>query len=453
VTDPPDVAIAILTGVARAAFTSELAQTLAPGLLERFVRYVRIDTQSRRDRTRSPSTSGQLELGRLLVGELRELGLDDSSQDENGYVMATVPATRPDGGAGAPVIGLLAHLDTSPDAPGAGVEPIVHREYGGDVLELPRAGTRLDPRAMPELRNKVGHDIVTGSGDTLLGADDKAGVAAIMTAVAHLVAHGDLPRPTLRVCFTPDEEIGHGATLFDVERFGALCAYTIDGSELGELQDETFSGDEVILTVRGVDAHPGHANGRLVNALRLAARIVSALPADRLAPETTAGRDGYIHPYELTGTAASAVIRAIVRDFDDEALAQHVALLERTAQEVVAAEPRAQLAIEVHRQYRNMERYLRAVPYATAVAEAAIRAEGIEPLLQPIRGGTDGSRLSEMGLPTPNIFTGGHEFHSPREWASVQDMAAAAATIVRLAAQWTHPEAFGAPLTSERAAK
>ena len=421
-----------------ASYTSELAQELAPDVLARFLRYVQIDTQSRRDRSSSPSTPGQLDLGRLLVDELREAGLDDARLDDNGYVVATLAGAGGNGGTGdARAIGLIAHMDTSPDAPGKGVEPIVHRKYDGGTLSLPRAGTVLDPAAMPELTGSVGHDIITTSGDTLLGADDKAGVAEIMAAVAFLAAHPDLPRPTLRVSFTPDEEIGEGATLFDIERFGARCAYTLDGSDLGELQDETFSALEVILTVRGVEVHPGFANGKMVNALRLAARIVAALPSDTLTPETTAEREGFIHPYEITGDAGQAQVRFILRDFDDDALERYRELLERTAREVVAAEPRARLEFEVREQYRNMRRFLSPVPKVTAAAEAAIRAEGIEPIRQPIRGGTDGSRLSEMGLPTPNIFTGGHEYHSAREWASLQEMAAAAAVVVRLAEVWS----------------
>jgi tripeptide aminopeptidase len=414
-----------------ASYTSELAEELAEDVLKRFLRYVRIDTQSRRDRTSSPSTPGQLELGRVLVDELREAGLEDASLDENGYVVATLP------GGDGDAIGLIAHMDTSPDAPGRGVEPIVHRAYDGGVLELPREGTVLDPAAIPELTGKVGHDIVTGSGDTLLGADDKAGVAEIMAAVAYMAAHPELPRPTLRIAFTPDEEVGAGASLFDIERFGARCAYTLDGSELGELTDETFSAFEVTLTVRGVEVHPGQATGKMVNALRLAARIVAALPADTLTPETTGGRDGFIHPHELTGTPAKATLRLIVRDFDDEQLDRHLALLKRVAREVVDAEPRARLEVDVREQYRNMSRVLRQVPEVTDAAEAAIQAEGIDPIRQPIRGGTDGSVLSAMGLPTPNIFTGGHEYHSVREWASVQDMASAAAVVVRLAEVWS----------------
>jgi tripeptide aminopeptidase len=414
-------------------YTSELAESLAPGLLARFQRYVRIDTQSTRDRTGSPSTPGQLELGRMLAGELADARLADAELDENGYVTATL-AGNIDGDR---VIGLIAHMDTSPDAPGAGVEPIVHRAYDGGVLELPRAGTRLEPARMPELADKRGHDIVTASGDTLLGADDKAGVAEIVTAVAHLAAHPELPRPTLRIAFTPDEEIGEGATLFDIERFGALCAYTLDGSALGELQDETFAAYEAIATVWGVDVHPGQATGKLVNALRLAAQIVAALPEQGLTPETTSGREGFIHPYSLTGTPAQAEVRVILRDFDEDRLAEHVSLFQRTARDVVGHQPRAELALGLRRQYRNMREYLAPVPYVADAAAEAIRAEGIEPVRLPIRGGTDGSRLSEMGLPTPNIFTGGHEYHSVREWASVQEMAAAAATIVHLAEVWT----------------
>jgi tripeptide aminopeptidase len=417
------------------SYTSPLAKSLAPDVLARFLRYVRIDTQSRRDRTSSPSTPGQLELGRVLVAELEEAGLDDVHLDENGYVRGTLGGNGSNGDDD--VIGLIAHMDTSPDAPGHGVEPIVHRAYRGGVIELPRDGTVLDPAAMPELADKVGHDIVTGSGDTLLGADDKAGVAEIMAGVAHLAAHPELPRPNLRVVFTPDEEIGEGATLFDVERFGARCAYTLDGSDIGELQDETFSAASAVLTIRGIEVHPGQATGKLVNALRLAAQVVAALPSATLTPETTKGREGFIHPHEISGTPGKAEVSFILRDFDDDLLKNHVGLLERTAEQVAATEPRAQIELTVRDQYHNMYRALSAVPEVTDAAEAAIRAEGIDPIRRPIRGGTDGSMLSEMGLPTPNIFTGGHEYHSAREWASVQDMAAAAAVVVRLAEVWS----------------
>src|SRR3954468_9432282 len=302
-------------------FTSPLAEQLAPELLDRFLRYVRVATQSARGpRAQSPSTPGQLDLGCMLAAELRAIGLDDAFLDDNGYVVATLPATIED----PPVIGLVAHVDTAPDAPGAGVEPIVHRNYDGGELRLPREGTIVGPHP-----HAAGHDIVTTSGDTLLGADDKAGVAEIMTAVAHLAAHPELPRPTLRVCFTPDEEIGEGATLFDVERFGAVCAYTLDGSDVGELQDETFAAEQVTVTIHGVDAHPGYATDKLVNATRIAAEIVAGLPRE-LTPERTAGREGFIHVFELEGSSGSATVRAIVRDFDDDKLHAHTELLRKT---------------------------------------------------------------------------------------------------------------------------
>ena len=417
-----------------APFTSPLAEALAPELLERFLRYVRVDTQSARNRTESPSTPGQLDLARMLAGELEAIGLEGVDLDGNGYVTAALPATV-DGDL--PAIGLIAHMDTSPDAPASGVDPIVHRDYDGGSLELPRGGTVLDPAVMPDLADKVGHDLVSSSGDTLLGADDKAGVAEIMTALAHLAAHPDLPRPPLRVAFTPDEEIGEGAKRFDVERFDAAGAYTIDGSGLGELQDETFSGVKVTLTIHGVDIHTGWAKGRLVNALRVAGRILSALPDDRLTPETTSGREGFIHPYDLRGSAGRAVIEAIARDFDDDLLERHVELLRRTAERVVEETPGARLEVSVEPQYPNMRRFIDEFPEVVEMAERALRAEGIEPVRLPIRGGTDGSLLSSMGLPTPNLFTGGHEYHSVREWASLQEMAASAATIVRLAGEWT----------------
>ncbi len=405
---------------------------MAEDLLERFLRYVQFDTQSRPDRERSPSTPGQLELGRQLVSELLELGLQDAQLDQHGYVYATLEATV----AQAPVIGLIAHMDTSPDAPGEGVKPLVHRDYDGGVIELPLRGTRLDPAQMPELSLKRGHDLISSSGDTLLGADDKAGVAAIMAALRYLREHPQRPRPTLRVCFTPDEEIGEGATLFDIERFGARCAYTLDGSDLGELQDESFSALEARIRIDGIAVHPGQATGKMVSALRVAAELVAALPSDRLTPETSSDREGFLHPVSLSGTAELAEIRVIVRDFDERELESHVALLQRTAQDTVARHPGAALEFQTRVQYRNMREFIARDPEVVSAVEEAMALEGIEPLRSPIRGGTDGSRLSERGLPTPNIFDGGYEYHSVREWASLQDMAAAAATIVRLAEVW-----------------
>ncbi len=408
-------------------FTSSLAEELAEDVLERFLRYVRIDTRAQLDRTGCPSSPGQLELGRLLVAELEEIGLEDVAQDANGYVFATLPGV-------GPAVGLLAHLDTSPEVSGAGVEPIVHRGYVGGPIELPRNGVVVDT---PLLREQAGDDVVTASGDTLLGADDKAGIAEIMGALAHLAAHPQLPRPTLRIGFLPDEEIGMGPELFDVERFAARCAYTMDGSTRGELQAESFTAAEILLTVDGVDIHPGFAVDKMVNALRLAGRILDALPRD-LAPETTSGREGFIHPFDARGGTAQATVRIIVRDFEEEGLWAKVEQVRAIAEKVVAAEPAARLDFDAHAQYPNMRDHIGPYPEVLEKAERAIRAEGIEPIRTPIRGGTDGSRLSAMGLPTPNVFAGGHEFHSPREWVTVQDMAAASAVIVRLAGEWAN---------------
>ncbi len=429
-----------MTHVAAAAFTSPLAASLAEGVTERLVRYAKVDTQSDPAfaRKQSPSTARQLDLSRLLVDELLELGLSDVALDGNGYVTATLPANA--AGAGAPTIGLIAHVDVSPDAPAEGVEPIVHRVYDGGVIELPRGGTQLDPATTPALGRKLGHDLVTSSGDTLLGADDKAGVAEIMTALAHLAANPDLPRPTIRVCFTPDEEIGEGATLFDIDGFGAYCAYTMDGSEIGELQDETFTAAEVTIDIKGVDIHPGFATGKMVNAATVCAHIVAALPSDRLTPTTTSGREGFLHVIQAGGDAASARIWLIARDFDDDLLAQHVALARETALRIGSQWPGAQVTVSDRAQYPNMRAFLEPFPEVVELAKQAIAAEGIEPVLKEIRGGTDGSVLSARGLPTPNIFTGGHEYHSVREWASVQDMAAASAVIVHLAGLWAAQE-------------
>jgi tripeptide aminopeptidase len=415
-----------------APYTSPLAATLAPDLLARFARYVRVDTQSADDVAATPSTPGQLELGRRLAEELRDLGVSDVDHDERGYVTATVPGTV----AEAPVIGVIAHLDTTPEAPGRGVEPIVHHDYDGGVIELPRGGVRLDPATVPELASKRGHDIITASGDTLLGADDKAGVAAIMAAVAHLVADGSRPRATLRVAFTPDEEIGSLAADLDLDRFNARCAYTLDGSEIGELAYESFCAKEVRLHISGVDVHPGSAKDIMVSALVLMAAVVAALPRARLTPATSDGRDGFIHPLSLSGTPAAADCRFIVRDFDPEALDAHVGRLLATAEGVIAAEPRAELTVTVKDQYQNMRAAIEADPDVLRAAEEAYRAEGIEPVHTPIRGGTDGASLSLRGLPTPNLFTGGHEYHSVREWASLQDMAAASAVVIHLTEAW-----------------
>jgi len=406
-------------------------------VLERFLRYVRIDTQSAEDTGTYPSTAKQLDLSRLLVDELRTIGLADAALTEHGAVFATLP-----GAPGTPVVGLIAHVDTSPDAPGTGVEPILHEEYDGTPIVLPGDPSQvLDPSEEPALAARVGHDIVTSSGTTLLGADDKAGVAEIMAALEYLAARPEPARATVRVAFTVDEEVGRGALHFDVDDFGAEAGYTLDGSGLGELETETFSARSVRVTIRGRGTHPGSAKGKLVNSVKLAADLVAALPRDTLSPETTEGREGYVHPSRFNGSAEQTVVSFIVRDHDDAKLEQHTELVRRLASELEAREPRARVTVEESDTYRNMRTMIDRHPRVVAAAEEAIRRAGVEPVRSLIRGGTDGAVLSAKGLPTPNLFTGGQDYHSLREWASVQDMAAAAATVVELVRVWAEPAA------------
>jgi tripeptide aminopeptidase len=421
--------------LASAPFASELAAELADDVLERFLRYVKVDTQAAYRVARRPSTEKQLDLSRLLVQELRELGLADAELNEGASVFASLP-----GAEGAAVVGLIAHVDTTPDVVGAGVAPSVHRGGGGDRIELPGdARQALDPEQLPALAARVGHDIVTSDGTTLLGADDKAGIAEIMAAVAHLVRNPDRPRAPLRVAFTVDEEVGRGAEDFDLEAFGADVAYTLDGSDLGEVEIETFSARSVRVTIRGLSVHPGTAKGKLVNAVKLASELVVSLPQDRLSPETTEGREGYVHPHRISGGAEEAIVDFIVRDHDDDLLEQHTELLRSLARELAEREPRAHIELEERDSYRNMRPFIERTPRVVEAAFEAIRRVGVEPRLTITRGGTDGAVLSSRGLPTPNLFTGGQEYHSVREWASVQDMAAAAATIVELAGVWSEP--------------
>ncbi|MGL6279546.1 MAG: peptidase T [Gaiella sp.] len=418
--------------IAPAPYVCPLAEELAADVLERFLRYVAIDTAADHTTSTYPSRPEQLELSRLLATELRAIGLDDVVLTEHGYVFASLPGTVP----GAPVVGLIAHVDTSPEAPGAGVRPLVHRAWAGEPIVLP-GDTRqvLDPAELPELARRVGHDIVTSDGTTLLGADDKAGVAEIVAA-ARLLVGDDAPRAPVRIAFTVDEETGRGTKHFDLDEFGADVAYTLDGSGLGELELETFSAYQLKLTIGGVSVHPGSAKGRLVNAIKLLADVVAALPRDGLSPETTEGREGFVHPTRIAGGATEATLWMLLRDHDDAELERHVDRVRALAERVVGAEPRATFTIEVEEQYRNMRSALDAHPEVVAMAEEAIRRIGVEPVHTIIRGGTDGARLSERGLPTPNLFTGGQDYHSVREWASVQDMAAAAATVVELARVW-----------------
>jgi tripeptide aminopeptidase len=414
-------------------FVSELARELAPDALERFLRYARIDTQSDQRSTTVPSTAKQLELSRLLLRELEEIGLADAELDEHGYVLATLPATTE---RQIPTIALLAHVDVSPAAPSAGVEPHVVT-YAGGVLPLPGdPGVALDPDRSPELTAHVGHDLVTSDGTTLLGADDKAGIAEIMAAAAYLVRNPQIEHGPVRICFTHDEEIGRGTDHLDLERLGAAAAYTLDGSTAGEIEDESFNALEATVTFRGISVHTGTAKGRLVNAVKVAAAFLDSLPKDALSPETTEGREGFVHPETIRGTTEECVVALILRDHDRERLAGHEGVLRRLAEAAAAANPGSSVAIDVVEQYRNMKEYLGDHPRVVEAAQEAVRRAGLEPTMRFIRGGTDGSRLSERGLPTPNIFTGGHDYHSRYEWICVQDMGAAAATIVHLAEIW-----------------
>lgn len=399
--------------------------------LERFLRYVVIDTRADDSSAASPSSPGQLELARLLEAELRALGLADASVDANGYVMATVPATR--GCEDRPAIGFVAHLDTSPEMSGAGVKPIVHRGYGGGDIVLPD-----DPSAViraaenPALAARAGDDIVTASGLTLLGADDKAGIAAIMTAVEHLVSDPRIAHGPVRVCFTPDEEIGRGADRFDVARFNCVCAYTLDGGSRGELEYESFSADLLIFTFEGFNTHPGYAKGRMVNAIRVAADFIASLPRGELSPETTDGYDGFVHAYDVAAGVDRTTVKVLLRDFTTARLAEHQALVEGLARQAAVRSPGCRVALEVRQQYRNMREVLDHHPEVVDRARKAMRRLGIEPVERPIRGGTDGSRLSFVGLPTPNLFAGEHNFHSRLEWVSAQDMELAARVVVEI---------------------
>jgi tripeptide aminopeptidase len=409
--------------------------------LDRFLRYVTIDTRSDERSSAVPSTRGQLDLQRLLVGELNAIGLTDVELDGNGYVTATVPATSAK--AAVPVIGFIAHVDTSPEMPGGGVKPIVHRAYDGRDLILPDDPSLvLRLSEQPDLSDQMGHDIVTASGMTLLGADDKAGVAEIVAAAEHLMRHPEIQHGKIRIAFTPDEEVGRGADRFDVERFGAACAYTLDGGSRGELEVESFSADAMTVSFHGFNTHPGYAKGRMINALRIAGEFIAALPADRLSPETTDGYEGYLHPYVVDASVERTSVRVLVRDFQTEGLKEKEALVEELARAAVARHPGARLEIAITESYRNMREVLDRHPDVVERAKEAIRLAGLEVRMKPIRGGTDGSRLSFMGLPTPNLFAGEHNFHSRLEWVSAQDMEKAVEVIVNLCRLWhDHAEA------------
>lgn len=400
-------------------------------LEDRLCRYVAIDTQSDETSTTSPSTKCQFDLLHLLADELKAMGAADVQLTDYGVVLATIPATAT---GDLPRIGWLAHVDTAPGFAASGVKPIVHRAYAGGDIRFPDAPDLvLSPAQSPYLARRVGDDIVTASGTTLLGADDKAGVAIIMAAARHLLSNPSIAHGPIRIAFTPDEEIGRGVNPRLPADLGVDFAFTLDGAERGEIVYETFSADGAVVKVTGVPIHPGQAKGKLVNALHLAARITEALPQDRLTPETTEGRDGFIHLHTLKGTAAEAEMKFILRDFELDGLAAQAALLRQVCDQVQKAEPRAVIDCKVDTQYRNMRYWLEKDMTPVDMARAACRKAGLEPFSIPIRGGTDGSRLTEQGVPTPNIFTGMAMIHGPLEWVSLQDMVAAVEVCLHLA--------------------
>ena len=409
-----------------------LAAQLAEDAAERLLRYVRFDTQSDADSETYPSTAKQLDLLIALLGELQELGLEGAAIDGHGYVTATLPATVD---REVPTIAFFAHVDTAREVSGANVQPQRIRYEGGDI-PLGDSGQTIRPEESPQLAKHIGHELITTDGRTLLGADDKAGIAEIMAAAAYLVAHPEVPHGPVKLAFNPDEEIGRGVIHFPVDTFGAVAAYTVDGSTTGEIQSETFSGAQVRMKVRGRAIHPGWAKGELVNAVKLAAAIVERLPKDGLSPETTEEREGYVHPILISGDSSEVELRFIARDFENDLLDQHVELLRSIAAEVAATDERCSIEVESQIQYRNMRDTLEQQPEILGKLDEAVRRIGLEPKQTSIRGGTDGSALTEMGLPTPNIFTGGHDAHSEREWICVEDMGLAAATVVELAKVW-----------------
>ena len=398
--------------------------------VDRFLEYVRFDTQSEEEKEEYPSTAKQLELLKHLVEELKGLGLADVAMDEYGYVFATLPATT---SKEVPVIGFIAHVDTSPEMPGKDVKAIIHKNYQGQDIVLPE-----DEKAVlrfadnPALAEQIGNDIITSSGDTLLGADNKAGVAEIVSAAEYLIAHSEIEHGKVRLGFTPDEEVGNGTKFFDVKKFGAEFAYTLDGETLGQLEMETFSADALTATFHGFNTHPGFAKGKMINAIKIAADFITRLPKEGLSPETTDGYDGFVHPYVVEAGVETTSVKFLIRDFKTELLQEKEDLLKKLADETVADWPGSSVDVRVDEQYRNMGEVLDKHPKVVDAAKDAIRAAGLEVRMSPIRGGTDGSRLSFMGLPTPNIFAGEHNFHSRLEWISTYDMHKAVEVIVEL---------------------
>jgi tripeptide aminopeptidase len=401
---------------------------------ERFLRYVTIDTQSDPDSPTCPSTEKQKDLGRLLAAELKDIGLADAHLDAHGYVYATIPANTQ---KKVPVICFCSHMDTSPDCTGKNVKPQIVRNYRGGDITLPADPSQIIRAAEhPALKAQIGHDIITTDGTTLLGADNKAGVAEIMDAAQFLVQNPHIKHGTIKILFTPDEEIGRGVDEVDLKKLGADFAYTIDGESAGQIEDETFSADAATIFIQGVSTHPGFAKGKMEHAIKIAAAIIERLPKDTCSPETTEGKEGFLHPIGISGALEQTTIGFIVRDFTVAGLKEKEALLERIVKDVMKDYPRSTYRMEVKEQYRNMKEVIDRHPETVDYAIEAIRRAGLTPRRNSIRGGTDGSRLSFMGLPCPNIFAGEHAFHSRLEWVSRQDMEKAAETIVHLAMIW-----------------
>lgn len=403
-------------------------------LLDRFCRYVKIETTSVEDTDKYPSSPGQLELGKLLVGEMQDLGLHDVQVDRYGIVMGTVPGNTK---KKAPTIAWLAHMDTSPEASGKNVKPIIHKNYNGKDIVLPGDKSKVirvaDTEGLAELKGKT---LITSDGTTLLGADDKAGVAVIMTAAAALMANRRIQHSPIRVVFTCDEEVGRGCDKVDIKKIGARCAYTLDGESEGGIENETFSADLATVTITGRNIHPGFGKGKIVNAIRLAAQFISRMPWRRLAPETTEKREGFLHPYVMEGGVPEVKIKILLRSFVTAELKDEAKILKDVAATIMAEHPAAKIDVKVTKQYRNMIEHLAKEPRAVALAAEAVKRIGLEPKFQSIRGGTDGSRLSEMGLPTPNLSVGMHNFHSPLEFACLEQMDNAVKTLLELAKLW-----------------
>lgn len=403
-------------------------------VLERFLRYVKIDTQSDPLSSTVPSTEKQKNLGKVLVEELTAMGITDAAMDEYGYVYATIPATTK---KKVPVICFCSHMDTSPDCSGKDVKPVVHKKYDGKDIVLPGDASQVIRFADHEdLKNQLGNDIVTSDGTTLLGADNKAGLAEIMDAANFLMKHPEIPHGKIRILFTPDEEIGRGVDKADMKKLAADFGYTMDGESLGHLENETFSADGATLIIHGVATHPGFAKGKMENALKIAAQVLDRLPKDKFSPETTSGKEGFIHPTSVSGTLEQTTVNFILRDFSDEGLRHKENLLSDTIKEVMKSYPKSSYTLVVKEQYRNMKVILDKNPQVVDFAIEAIKRSGITPHCSSIRGGTDGSRLSFMGLPCPNIFAGEHAFHSKQEWVAVQDMQKAVEVIVNLVQVW-----------------